>query len=173
MIDQLQQKLDDAHAELDKAVLGKEEYEKREKRLEKKIKYLKDHVPPPAPRAARRRQHPQRPLEPEPPPDQQLDHPLAGEDLGGRDVRFTVTSGYRSPQYQCEICRLHVWQLHRRLPRPLRADGPVEPPAVRPGKGAVDVTNYYTFKAAQYRIGSPLRNYLGGQDPVHFSFTGR
>ena len=82
LIDQLQHKLEIAHWELDKAVLGKEEYEKRTKRLEKKVKYLKDHVPPPAPRVGlRRRQHPQRPLEPIAPADQQLDHPVAAEDL--------------------------------------------------------------------------------------------
>lgn len=38
--------------------------------------------------------------------------------------------------------------------------------------GAEDVTNYYAFKATQYRIGSPLRNALP-IDPVHFSVTGR
>jgi hypothetical protein len=37
--------------------------------------------------------------------------------------------------------------------------------------GAEDVTNYYQFKAVQYRIGSPLRNDLP-IDPVHFSVTG-
>jgi hypothetical protein len=38
--------------------------------------------------------------------------------------------------------------------------------------GALDVSDYANFEAIQFRIGSPLRNFLPN-DPVHFSVSGR
>lgn len=173
LIDQLQHKLEVAHWELDKAVLGKEEYEKRTKRLEKKVKYLKDHVPPPAPRVASGGVS--TPNAPWNPSHRQISNSIIPwlEKTWAANVRFTVTSGYRSPQYQCEICRSMCGNCTGGCPGRCAPMGQSNHQQYGPGKGAVDVTNYYAFKAAQYRIGSPLRNYLGGQDPVHFSFTGR
>jgi hypothetical protein len=42
-----------------------------------------------------------------------------------------------------------------------------------PNWGAVDVQDYARFGGIQAKIGSPLKNLLGTDDPVHFSFTGR
>jgi hypothetical protein len=166
----LAKKLAYAHELLDKAVLGKEQYEERERRLEKKVKFLKDHLPDPAPPSAQGVSTPAAPWNPS---HRQISNSLIPwlYKTWNAGCRFTVTSGYRSPAYQCEVCRNMCGNCYG-CPGRCAAPGASNHGRYGPGQGAVDVTNYYEFKATQYRIGSPLRNYLGSQDPVHFSFTG-
>jgi hypothetical protein len=172
LLDSLVHKLADAHELLDKAVLGQDEIEAREKRLEKKVKFLKDHLPDPAPTD----QGVSIPDAPWNPSRRQISNSIVPwlYKTWAAGCHFSVTSGYRSPQYQCEICRsMCPGGCPGGCPGRCAPMGQSNHQHYGPHEGAVDVTNYYNFKATQYRIGSPLRNYLGGQDPVHFSFTGR
>ena len=170
LLRQLTHKLAEAHELLDKAILGQKAMEEREHRLEKKVAYLKAHMPdpPPTPGGYSTPDAPWNPLR----------RPISNSLIPwlnktwNANCHFTVTSGYRSPAYQCEVCK-GVCGNCGGCPGRCAAPGTSNHGRNGPGEGAVDVTNYYEFKATQYRIGSPLRNYLGAQDPVHFSFSGR
>lgn len=155
------------HEQLDKAVLGKKDYEKRERRLEKKVAYLKAHKPNMA-LAPGGISTPVAPWNP-------YRHPIANSiipwlekswEAGWRGV---VTSGWRDP----DLCERLCYQICNAPRCPGRCAGRTSHHTESgDGKGAVDVSDYYTFAAVQRRIGSPLFNSLGAQDPVHFSFTG-
>lgn len=156
--------------QLDKAVLGKKDYEARRQRLLAKIEYLQDHRPAPAPST----DGVSVPDAPWNPLKRQISNSLVpwlnkGWDNGWRGQ---VTSGYRSPEYQCEVCK-QVCGNCNGCPGTCAAPGTSNHQRYGPGQGAVDVSDYYTFGAIMRRIGAPIFNALGAQDPVHFSFTGR
>lgn len=81
-----------------------------------------------------------------------------------------LVSGYRDPEYSEQLC----YAMCGAPSCPGRCAGRASNHA---GKdypaGAVDVSDFYNFGAIQKRIGSPLINALGAQDPVHFSVSGR
>lgn len=84
--------------------------------------------------------------------------------------RGVLVSGWRDPAYSEQLCYQMCGQPTcpgRCAGRNSNHSGSVYP------AGAVDVSDYYNFKAIQFRIQSPLRNYLGSADPVHFSVSGR
>lgn len=167
----LTHKLAEAHELLEKAVLGKKAFEERERRLEKKVDYLIHHLPAPAPTPSGH-SVPDAPWNPYHRPISNSIIPWL-QKTWNAGVHFVVNSGYRDPQLQCAICRQMCGNCVGGCPGRCAPMGQSNHQRYGPGQGAVDVSNYYEFKAAQYRIGSPLRNYLGAQDPVHFSFTGR
>lgn len=155
------------HAQLDKAVLGVKDYERRERRLRKKIAYLKAHRPDTSlnPNGVSTPTAPWNPLH----------HPIANsiipwlEKSWAAGWRGQVNSGWRDP----DLCERLCYQICG-APRcsGTCAGRTSNHTQSGPGEGAVDVSDYYTFAAVQRRIGSPLHNSLGAQDPVHFSFAG-
>ncbi|MGH7267343.1 MAG: hypothetical protein ACREMB_21185 [Candidatus Rokuibacteriota bacterium] len=84
--------------------------------------------------------------------------------------RGYLVSGYRSPEYSESLC----YSMCGAPSCPGRCAGRASNHAgsAYPA-GAVDVSDYANFGAIQRRIGSPLINALGAQDPVHFSISGR
>lgn len=170
-IDALTEALGEAHRLMDKARLSLDDLDAREARIEKKVKFLKDHLPKPAP-SAEGLSTPNAPWNPN---HKQISNSIVPwlQKTWDSGCHFEVVSAYRDPQLQCELCRNMCGNCAGGCPGRCAPMGQSNHQKYGPGQGAVDVTNYYAFKAAQYRIGSPLRNYLGGQDPVHFSFTGR
>lgn len=82
--------------------------------------------------------------------------------------RGVVNSGYRSPEYSESLCYNMCGKPS--CPGTCAGRSSNHTQYVEPG-GAVDVSDYGTFKAVQFKIGSPLRNILPN-DPVHFSSTG-
>ena len=82
---------------------------------------------------------------------------------GGR-----LVSGYRDPAYSESLCYAMCGAPScpgRCAGRSSNHSGSVYP------AGAVDVSDYYTFRDLQPKIGSPLVNHLPA-DPVHFSASG-
>jgi hypothetical protein len=79
-----------------------------------------------------------------------------------------LVSGYRSPEYSQQLC----YNMCGAPSCPGRCAG-TSSNHTQKGylHGAVDVSDYGNFESIQYRIGSPLRNYLP-VDPVHFSASG-
>src|SRR5262249_22783849 len=101
-IDALVAKLAEAHELLDKAILGKEEAEKREEYLAEKVKILK--------KKTAERSHrtsgasvPDAPWNPNKLPIANWIIPWLWKTWNA-GCHFEVTSGYRSPQYQCTVC---------------------------------------------------------------------
>lgn len=81
----------------------------------------------------------------------------------------SVNSGWRDPIYSEQLCLAMCGAPScpgRCAGRSSNHSGSVYP------AGAVDVSDYYRFAEIQRRIGSPLINRLGAQDPVHFSVSG-
>lgn len=154
------------HEQLDKAILGKQEYEKREARLQKKIAYLKSKIP--AAPATQGVVTPDRPWNPNRVPvaawiAREIDKIWAA---GWRGV---LVSGWRDPVYSEHLCYSMCGAPAcpgRCAGRSSRHSGSVYP------DGAADVTNYYSFGAYAHQVGSVLHNTLGAQDPVHFSYYG-
>lgn len=87
--------------------------------------------------------------------------------------RGVVNSGVRTPEYSESLC----YQICGAPSCPGRCAGRSSNHNMVASQGypygAVDLSDYYNFGAIQPRIGSPLRNALGAQDPVHFSVSGR
>jgi hypothetical protein len=82
--------------------------------------------------------------------------------------RGVVVSGYRTPAYSERLC----YGMCGRPQCPGRCAGRATNHARKGGRnGAVDVTDYYTFRAECKRLGSWLENHLP-QDLVHFSDSG-
>jgi hypothetical protein len=81
-----------------------------------------------------------------------------------------VVSGYRTPAYSQQLC----YAMCGAPACPGRCAGvnSNHNKAAEYPNGAVDVTDYLTFKAVASRVGSPLRNALPSTDPVHFSVSG-
>jgi hypothetical protein len=82
----------------------------------------------------------------------------------------SLVSGWRDPAYSEQLCyRIYGAPscTGRCAGRASNHSGSEYP------AGAVDVSDFYNFGAIQKRIGSPLINALGAQDPVHFSISGR
>ncbi len=154
--------------ELDKAILGLEGMRAREKRLAKKLKHLKEKADEAQPTSSGVIT-PDAPWNP-------YKRPLAAwivtwlERSYAAGWRGVVTSGWRDPAYSESLCRAMCGAPScpgRCAGRSSNHSGSTFP------YGAVDLTDYYDFAAIQHRIGSPLRNALGAQDPVHFSCSGR
>lgn len=84
-----------------------------------------------------------------------------------------VVSGVRTPEYSESLC----FNMCGAPSCPGRCAGRASNHNMTPDQGypygALDVSDYYRFAAVQVDIGSPLRNALGAQDPVHFSVSGR
>lgn len=84
-----------------------------------------------------------------------------------------VNSGVRTPEYSESLCR----NMCGAPSCPGRCAGRASNHNMTADQGepygALDVSDYYNFGAIQPRIGSPLKNALGAQDPVHFSVSGR
>jgi hypothetical protein len=159
------------HDQLDKAILGKKAYEAREARIQKKVELLKKKLPHkedvPSGSGATVYDAPWNPNK----------RPIANwlipwlNKTWEAGCHFTVTSGYRSPAYQCEVCK-GVCGNCGGCAGTCAAPGTSNHGRTAFPYGAVDVTNYYEFGATQHRIGSPLHNILGSRDPVHFSYYG-
>jgi hypothetical protein len=79
-----------------------------------------------------------------------------------------VTSGYRSYAEQVAI---HNSGIFSAAPGQSNHEG-CGGGTSGSGQGAVDVSDYTAFGAAMAQLGYPLRNTLGGVDPVHFSPAG-
>lgn len=157
------------HEQLDKAVLGVKDYKAREARLERKLAYLRAHKPESAPSSSGVAV-PQAAWNPNRLQISESIIPWLYKSATNGWHGY-VTSGYRSPTYQCEVCK-RVCGNCNGCPGTCAAPGASNHGRYGPGEGAVDVTDYYTFAAVQRRIDSPLHNSLGSQDPVHFSFAG-
>lgn len=84
----------------------------------------------------------------------------------------TVTSGYRTPEEQCQAC-IGVCGNCGGCPGTCAAPGESNHGGCSGRQGAVDVSDYVTFGRIMREMGSPLRNALGPADPVHFSRTGK
>lgn len=162
-----QMKLAYWHEQLEKAELGVKEFEARQRRLEKKAKFLKDKIDDARPSAGV-----SVPIGPWNP----YRRPIANwiipwlERSWAAGWRGVVNSGWRDPAYSESLCRAMCGAPScpgRCAGRASNHSGSTYP------NGAVDLTDYYTFAAVQRRIGSPLHNSLGSQDPVHFSNSGR
>jgi hypothetical protein len=84
-----------------------------------------------------------------------------------------VVSGVRTPEYSEQLC----YNMCGAPSCPGRCAGRASNHNMTADQGypygALDVSDYYNFGAIQKRIGSPLINVLGAQDPVHFSVSGR
>jgi hypothetical protein len=154
----------------DKAILGRAEFNRRRKRIERKIKLLSVKVEKGNTLPASGVTTVNRPWN-------GLNRPIANwivDDLDkiyANGCRFTVTSGYRSNEYQCTVC-IGVCGNCGGCPGRCAPPGSSNHRGTAYPIGAVDVTNYYAVEAALARIGSPLHNSLGAQDPVHMSATG-
>lgn len=159
------------HNQFHKAVLGKREYALRERRIEKKIAFLHNHKPKPPVASTAGVSVPNAPWNPSKLTisNSLIPHIQAVWNAGWRGA---VVSGYRSPAYQAILCE-NMCGNSQGCPGRCAPPGASNHQHYGPGQGAVDVTNYYMFAAVARRIGSPLHNSLGAQDPVHFSFTGR
>lgn len=83
----------------------------------------------------------------------------------------TVVSGVRTAAHSVELCEAMCGSTSC----PGRCAGATSNHNCSPGcpepEGAIDVTDFSTFKAIMQEIGAPLKNDLP-IDPVHFSFTG-
>src|SRR5262245_44265048 len=166
-IDRPVRKLAYWNEQLDKAILGRKGLTRLRKRLEKKLRFLKRkaQAAQPAPGVVVA----QAPWNP-------YGRPVARwiaewlEKSYRAGWRGYVTSGWRDPAYSESLCYNMCGAPScpgRCAGRSSNHSGSIYP------AGAVDVTSYYTFAAIQVRIGSPLHNSLGAQDPVHFSYSGR
>ena len=84
-----------------------------------------------------------------------------------------VVSGVRTPEYSESLC----YSMCGAPSCPGRCAGRASNHNMTENQGypygALDVSDYYNFGAIQKRIGSPLINALGAQDPVHYSVSGR
>lgn len=123
--------------------------------------------------------------DPDPPPTQGVSTPSAPWNPYGRPIanwiipwlqkswdagwRGAVNSGYRSPEYSQQLCYGICGAPS--CPGTCAGTSSNHTRYVEP-EGAVDVSDYGTFKSVQFKIGSPLRNALPA-DPVHFSSSGR
>lgn len=153
----------------DKAILGRNVFRKRLKRIKHKIRVLSKLV--------QQQDHPQDGVSVPVAPWNPYHRPIANWiiphiwDIWNAGWRGVVTSGYRSPDDQCRAC-IGVCDNCGGCPGRCAAPGTSNHQRyVYPG-GAIDVTNYYLFGAKARQVGAPLRNTLGSQDPVHFSEPG-
>lgn len=80
----------------------------------------------------------------------------------------TLVSGYRTPEYSQQLCYRICGAPS--CPGLCAGTSSNHTKTTYPGP-AVDVSDYTNFERIQYRIGSPLRNYLP-HDLVHFSPSG-
>lgn len=157
------------HEQLDKAVLGVKEYEARERRILKKIAVLQENKP----EASHTTSGASVPTDSWNP----YRRPIANwmipwlRKTHNNGWRGYVTSGFRSAEYQCEVCK-GVCGNCGGCPGTCAAPGTSNHGQTEYPGGAVDVTDYYAFAAIQSKIGSPLHNTLGSRDPVHFSVAG-
>jgi len=80
-----------------------------------------------------------------------------------------LNSGWRSPAYSTSLC-------YQRCGAPSCSGTCAGASSNHSGtyypRGAVDVSDYYTFGAECRRLGIGIHNGLGAQDPVHFSVAG-
>ena len=162
-----QRKLAYWHEQLDKAILGRKELAEREARLKRKQHHLLKQIDQAQP--ADGASVPDAPWNP-------YKRPIANwiipwlEKSWAAGWRGAVNSGWRDPAYSESLCRAMCGAPScpgRCAGRASNHAGSNYP------NGAVDVSDYWNFGAIQPRIGSPLRNALGAQDPVHFSCSGR
>ena len=154
----------------DKAILGRAEFAKRKKRIEHKINILNKKLKARSQTPSTGASTPDAPWNPYKRPIANWLIPWLNKTWEA-GCHFTVTSGYRSPDYQCEVCK-QVCGNCGGCPGTCAAPGTSNHGRTEYPGGAVDVTNYYAFAATQARIGSPLHNTLGSRDPVHFSVAG-
>jgi hypothetical protein len=83
-----------------------------------------------------------------------------------------LSSGYRSPAYSESLCRAMCGAPS--CPGRCAGRSSNHSQTGPPNWGAIDVfPQYVKFGQIQREIGSPLKNELGAQDPVHYSYTGR
>lgn len=83
-----------------------------------------------------------------------------------------VVSGVRTPQYSQSLC--YAMCGHPTCPGTcagVNSNHNMTADQCYP-YGAIDISDQFDFESIQYRIGSPLRNYLPA-DTVHFSVSGR
>lgn len=162
------------HELLDKATLGRKEFEKREALLRHKLNVL-------AKKLDKLQREQQLPAEGVSVPDRPWNpykRPICNwiipwlDKVWALGVHFVVTSGFRSDQTQCQTC-IGVCGNCGGCPGRCAAPGTSNHRGTAYPLGAVDVTNYYAVGAALRRVGSPLHNSLPTTDPVHMSATGR
>lgn len=82
-----------------------------------------------------------------------------------------LSSGWRSPEYSESLCRAMCGAPS--CPGRCAGRSSNHSQTGPPNWGAIDVKSYSTFGRIQREIGSPLKNELDYRDPVHFSYTGR
>lgn len=81
-----------------------------------------------------------------------------------------LSSGFRDPAYSEHLC--YVMCGAPSCPGKCAGRTSNHSQIGPPNWGAIDVPQYETFGRIQREIGSPLKNALGAQDPVHYSYTG-
>lgn len=83
-----------------------------------------------------------------------------------------LSSGWRSPEYSESLCRNMCGAPS--CPGRCAGRSSNHSQVGSPNWGAIDVyPQYVKFGQIQRELGSPLKNELGAQDPVHYSYTGR
>ena len=84
-----------------------------------------------------------------------------------------IVSGYRTPEYSRHLCEAMCGAPSCPGTCAGEATNHACPPSHKCVKyeGAIDVSDYYTFKRIMGEIGAPLHNDLPS-DPVHFSYSG-